>query len=583
MKKFISIFFIFLFFITNKLTYSNSTPGNTNIVTQTTLQYQKQSGETVISVSNYVVVKLNEITSFAVTNYLPEVIVNEGEEIIIPYKISNHGNIEDSYIINILNVQPFSEFEFFIDDNGDGHLDPNETTPLELIGNSFFKTPIVDFDNGINLVFKGKFKNSFNSNNFLLNLAVQSTLKKNITQQIQNNIIIQHQNKVKIIKSIFFDKEEKQFYFTFKFVNNNLQNISSITLEDDINTNFKISNYTGFWKPFYSDEKKAVTFFLDGAEKEDPNLNISLINNILKVKLENVPHSHQTDIGGVLFIPFIVDPNLPENTVLRNSGTYNFTNNGLESGDFSTNEVVYLLSYAPKATVIGDSSPEDISENNKFIYKFTNTITNLGNNTDTFNVICKNSDFPGELNFINITDSNNDGIPDTGPLAIGETKEVIFTFTINPEDISNKLYTSNKIFVSIKNSSYIVSTTNTLNLDTSPENIIFLKEQGTEIGKYTSKDIEVDSTDKIYYKITLKNDNPLAPILLDEVFDTIPENTSLSQGNGSLDEGGKPVYKNGNKNFNEINYIPTENKLRIKNIIINPNSSLIIYFNVDVS
>lgn len=583
MKKFISIFFIFLFFITNKLTYSNSTPGNTNIVTQTTLQYQKQSGETVISVSNYVVVKLNEITSFAVTNYLPEVIVNEGEEIIIPYKISNHGNIKDSYIINILNVQPFSEFEFFIDDNGDGHLDPNETTPLELIGNSFFKTPIVNFDNGINLVFKGKFKNSFNSNNFLLNLAVQSTLKKNITQQIQNNIIIQHQNKVKIIKSIFFNKEEKQFYFTFKFVNNNLQNISSITLEDDINTNFKISNYTGFWKPFYSDEKKAVTFFLDGAEKEDPNLNISLINNTLKVKLENVPHSHQTDIGGLLFIPFIVDPNLPENTILRNSGTYNFTNNGLESGDFSTNEVVYLLSYAPKATVIGDSSPEDISENNKFIYKFTNTITNLGNNTDTFNVICKNSDFPGELNFINITDSNNDGIPDTGPLAIGETKEVIFTFTINPEDISNRLYTSNKIFVSIKNSSYIISTTNTLNLDTSPENIIFLKEQGTEVGKYTSKDIEVDSTDKIYYKITLKNNNPLVPILLDEVFDTIPENTSLSQGNGSLDEGGKPVYKNGNKNFTEINYIPTENKLRIKNITIDPNSSLIIYFNVDVS
>ncbi|WP_297406254.1 hypothetical protein [uncultured Cetobacterium sp.] len=583
MKNFISIFFIFLFFITNKLTYSNSTPGNTNIVTQTTLQYQKQSGETVISVSNYVVVKLNEITSFAVTNYLPEVIINEGEEIIIPYKISNHGNIEDSYIINVLNFQPFSEFEFFIDDNGDGHLDPNETTPLELIGNSFFKTPIVGFDNGINLVFKGKFKNSFNSNNFLLNLAVQSTLKKNITQQIQNNIVIQHQNKVKIIKSIFFDKEEKQFYFTFKFVNNNLQNISSITLEDDINTNFRISNYIGFWKPFRSDEKKAVTFFLDGAEKEDPNLNISLINNILKIKLDNVPHSHQTDIGGVLFIPFIVDPNLPENTILRNSGTYNFTNNGLQSGDFSTNEVIYLLSYAPKTTVTGDSSPEDTSENNQFIYKFTNTITNLGNNTDTFNVICKNSDFPGELNFTNITDSNDDGIPDTGPLAIGETKEIIFTFTIKPEDISNRLYTSNKIFVSIKNSSYIVSTTNTLNLDTSPENIIFLKEQGTQVGKYTSKDIEVDSTDKIYYKITLKNDNPLAHIFLDEIFDTIPENTSLSQGNGSLDEGGKPVYKNGNKNFTEINYIPTENKLRIKNITIDPNSSLIIYFNVDVS
>lgn len=583
MMKFIYVFFTFLFFINNNLIFPNTGPGNTNIVTQTTLSYEKKSGELVISVSNYVVVKLNEITSFSVDNYLPEIIINKGDNIIIPYKISNHGNIPDSYIINSLDFSIFSEFNFFIDENNNGIIDPDENTSLENIGTSFFKTPIVDFDNGINLVFKGILNNSFNSNNALLNLTVQSTLKQELTQNIQNNIIVQPQSNVKVRKAIFFDKNEKQFYFTFKFSNENSDTLNLITLEDSIDPNFRISNYVGQWKPFFSDEKKAVTFFSDGFEKEDPNLSISLINNLLKIQLKNVPNQLQTGIGGTLFIPFIVDPTLPENTILRNSAIYNYLDGEFQSNDFTTNEVVYFLRYTPKAEVFGDSSPENISTPNNTIYKFKNTITNLGNNSDIFNVVCKNSNFPGEIKFINIVDSNNDNIPDTGPLGIGETKEIFFTVTMDSHDIENKMYSSNKIFISTRNPNYIVSTSNNLDLNLDHDNILFIKEQGTSIKKYTTNDIEVNSTNKIFYRITLKNSNPNASVKLAEIFDEIPENTTLSNGNGLLEEGGKPVYKKSSGSFIEIPYLSSENKLELKDITINSNETLTIFFNVDVN
>jgi uncharacterized repeat protein (TIGR01451 family) len=64
---------------------------------------------------------------------------------------------------------------------------------------------------------------------------------------------------------------------------------------------------------------------------------------------------------------------------------------------------------------------------------FTNAIFNTGNGTDSFNVVVSNTNFPAGTVFqifqadgvTPLLDTNGDGIPDTGPLATGASKNIV--------------------------------------------------------------------------------------------------------------------------------------------------------------
>lgn len=579
MKKILYLFFIFILSI--NLSFA-ITPSNTKITAQTSLSYETKSGDIVLSLSNQVTVILNEIVSFSVDNYLPELNLHHTHNVEFPYRISNYGNNLDSYIIGFNNYEIFDSFDVFIDKNKNGVIDLDEQIPLQSIGDSFFHTPLVKPNENLFFIFRGILKDRLYSNTLVLDGTVQSVTKKSVIKKIKNVISIESQGKVKVRKAIFYEPNENQYYFTFKFSNEFVDNLEILELEDNIDSNFKINSYTGFWKSFGSNERKIITFFSDKTEKVDSNIMISLINNMLKVKLTNIPRHLQTDTGGTLYIPFNVDSTLSKNTILQNIAKFRYIHNNTQSDDFSTNNVFYFLEYKAKAFVTGDSNPTDISNDEKYIYEFKNTITNLGNDSDIYNILPKNSTFPGKIQFLNLTDSNNDGILDSGLLKPGEKKQIIFQIVINSTDILNKKYSVNNIFKSIKDETYIISNGNILNLLTDFKNIEFIKSQGIKKGIYTKKDIEVKSGMKIYYKIILTNKNSKIPVVLDKIYDTIPENTVLSNGNGSIGEGGKPVFKIENQPFKEIKYFQNTNMLMIENIIINPMESVTIFFNVEV-
>lgn len=152
----------------------------------------------------------------------------------------------------------------------------------------------------------------------------------------------------------------------------------------------------------------------------------------------------------------------------------------------------YFLEYKAKAFVTGDSNPTDISNDEKYIYEFKNTITNLGNDSDIYNILPKNSTFPGKIQFLNLTDSNNDGILDSGLLKPGEKKEIIFQIVINSTDILNKEYSMNNIFKSTTDEKYIISNKNVLNLSIDFKNIDFVKLQGLQNGIYTKRILKLN-------------------------------------------------------------------------------------------
>lgn len=582
MKNIIYSFFIIIYFFMSSLSYS-IIYNNKKIVTQTFITYEKEFGEKISAVSNYVSVNLKEIVAFEIDNYLPEQEIEYDKEIVLPYKLINRGNFSEGYIIEVKNYEIFSEFSIFIDLNNNGILDENEKDEIEKIGNNLFEIPKIETDQSINFILKGKLENKLEINKFKVLLKVASLSQREIYKNIENDISIYSKRNITIRKGIIFDEEKGQYYFTFKYLNESSTEVDEIYLEDNINPNFKFNSYTGYWQDFESLKKEEITFFKDGYEEKFSKLDVSLVNNKLRVLLKKVPIQNKNDIGGVLYIPFYIDKSISQDEKLKNIAEYTYILNGKQSKKYKTNEILVFNKYIPKLKVEGDNNPVEKEDDEKYIYRFENQIQNLGNGSDTYNILVKNSNFPKNIKFLNLTDSNNDGIVDTGFLEPGEIKKIIFEIAITKEELENKNYSLNLLFNSVKAKDYIVSNTNSLNLEIKEKDIEFIKEQRLRNGSYTKENLKVSTGEKIFYKIRLKNKNKTKIVRLDKIFDIIPEKTILSEGDGNLGEGGKPVYKKGDSLFKKIEVKGDKKRIELKDIELKPFEEVIIYFNVDVS
>lgn len=582
MKNIIYSFLIIIYFFMSSLSYS-IIYNNKKIVTQTFITYEKESGEKISAVSNYVSINLREIVAFEIDNYLPEQELEYDKEVILPYKLINRGNFSEGYIIEVKNYKIFSEFSIFIDLNNNGILDENEKNEIEKIGNGLFETPKINTNESINFILKGKLKNKLEVNKFKVLLKITSLSQREIFKNIENNISIYSKRNITVRKGVIFDKENGQYYFTFKYLNESSTEVEEIYLEDNINPNFKFNSYIGYWQNFESLKKEEVTFFKDGYEKKFPRLDVSLINNKLRVLLKKVPIQNKNDVGGVLYIPFYIDKSISQDEKLKNIAEYTYILNGKKSKKYKTNEILIFNRYIPKLEVSGDNSPLEKEEGEKYIFRFENQVKNLGNGSDTYNILVKNSNFPKNIKFLNLTDSNNDGIVDTGFLEPGEIKKIIFEIAITKEELENKNYSLNLLFNSVKVKDYIVSNTNSLSLEIKEKDVEFVKEQRLRNGSYTKENLKVSTGQKIFYKIRLRNKNKTKTVRLDKIYDIIPEKTILSEGDGSLGEGGKPVYKKGDSLFKEIEVNRDKKKIELKDIELKPFEEIVIYFNVDVS
>jgi len=123
---------------------------------------------------------------------------------------------------------------------------------------------------------------------------------------------------------------------------------------------------------------------------------------------------------------------------LNNTATYSYNNGGGTTVNGTSNTVGFTVRAAngvtyTGVTVAGPAAPGSV-------VAFTNTVTNTGNATDTFNIVVGTSTFPSGTTFqlfksdgvTPLTSTNGDGVPDTGPLAAGASYNVIVKATLPP-------------------------------------------------------------------------------------------------------------------------------------------------------
>ncbi|MFI5447718.1 beta strand repeat-containing protein [Polaromonas sp. UC242_47] len=122
---------------------------------------------------------------------------------------------------------------------------------------------------------------------------------------------------------------------------------------------------------------------------------------------------------------------------LNNTATTSY-NNGAATVTGSSNTVPFTVQQMALVTLTGDTVAGPAAPGSQV--SFTNTVTNTGNGSDTFNMTLSSGNFPAGTTFqlyksdgtTPLVDTNADGTVDTGPLAAGASYNVILKATLPP-------------------------------------------------------------------------------------------------------------------------------------------------------
>jgi uncharacterized repeat protein (TIGR01451 family) len=133
--------------------------------------------------------------------------------------------------------------------------------------------------------------------------------------------------------------------------------------------------------------------------------------------------------SGTLTFQVNVNAGLAPQTI-NNVATYAYNDGVAGVGPFSTNAAPFVINAAAGLTFTGQTVASAVQG---AVVLFSNTLTNTGNNGDTFDVTLSGSTFPAGSSYqlfrsdgvTPLTDSNGNGIPDTGPVAAGATYDVV--------------------------------------------------------------------------------------------------------------------------------------------------------------
>ncbi len=116
--------------------------------------------------------------------------------------------------------------------------------------------------------------------------------------------------------------------------------------------------------------------------------------------------------------------------IIPNTAVYNFITGGSPTGPFNSNTVPFQVLQVAGVNLDGDTIA---NANAGDTIAFNNVLTNTGTGVDTFDITLGSSTYPVGTTFqlfqsdgaTPMTDSNGNGVPDTGPVAAGATYNVV--------------------------------------------------------------------------------------------------------------------------------------------------------------
>lgn len=361
-----------------------------------------------------------------------------GQMVYFSHQLTNSGNVADRYQLSV--VDPAGGIEYadeaiYLDRNRDGLPDGAALSLAQLADINLQSGETLGLLVGATIPLGTAAASYANS----LQISATSTGDNTLPTLSNNDSVIVSGNAViRVRKAFSVAQAPNGSIVTVRLVYENLSSVSSgqVTITDDLSAGtLQYQSNTGTWS-----EGSTVT---DAAGGDSAGLNYEYngTTQTLTAILNNIP----ANSTGVISFNVAINsaqagdiPNLagvvydPDN----NAGT---PNNVTTTSNTAVVNVPAIYSVVINA-ISGSASqaPADNlqtvpSVNQGGIATFQNYVWNTGNSTDTFNLTTASNNLPvgSVVEFFRadgvtpILDSNGDGTPDTGPMAVGESYPIV--------------------------------------------------------------------------------------------------------------------------------------------------------------
>ncbi len=409
-------------------------PANTTIGNQASATYTDGGGNSRSVTSNTVETVVQQVYAVDISDGLTKT-VSDGGQVQYPHIITNNGNGPDSFTISATDstggtdIFDFDNIVIYPDADLDGVPDSFTaitTTPTIGAGDSF----------GIVIVVTAPATED-DGDNAILKVSATSTGSVTVSDTAQDEAIVRDGAVIDVQKSFSQSTASagETIKVTFRFSNNGNSAATNLDIRDPLPLNMTYVTGTGLWSGSGTtlgdaagsgDDPSGITYEFDGSASQDSIL--AVIGNL------------GAGQSGTLTFDVLIGS--VSGTKLSNTAQFRYDSESFVNTNTATVTVgdSYDVIIDPGLTTVGTDTVQLAAVSQGSQVEFVNSFRNNGTTTDVFNITLSQVvgfEYPAGTSFVLLksdgsggalnpfTDTNNDGIPDTGPVSAGADIEVI--------------------------------------------------------------------------------------------------------------------------------------------------------------
>lgn len=408
--------------------FAAAPPAGSIIGNQATASYKDIGGNDRTTTSNLVETSILQVAGVDIESNQAK-IAAPSSTVYLPHTITNTGNGNDIY--NLVAAQVASDFAFgsiavYADADGDGvpdNFDPIAVTPTLAAGDSYNIVIAAQVPSG-----------ALAGDDSQLTITTTSQHTGSVTDANTDTVTVSGDVAVVPVTkalSVQSGPAGTEVEVTLTYTNNGTRAATDLTLSDLLDNRYEYVADSGRWSV-----SGTGTQLTDDNSADAAGIAYEVSGQTVAAVIASVAPGQSGWVRFKARIRAATAPGLVPNkatveyangatTVTDETNISNFTvtqsasvklsdDGSTTDGDATLNDIVYQAAAAQGATL-----------------NFDNVVVNQGNGIDTFDVTYGSSSFPAGTSFqlrgsdgTPLTDSNGNGIPDTGPLAPGATFHV---------------------------------------------------------------------------------------------------------------------------------------------------------------
>ena len=409
-----------------------SPPAGTPIGNQATATYLDATSTSRTVTSNLVTTIVQQVASFTLTADGARTSAPGGQAV-FPHTLTNTGNGTDTFPLTLVNLggDDFDLTGLSIYADADGNGIPDNFTPVTTTGplaaGGTFRFVVVGNVPGTQLAADVARARISAASTFD---GTQTAFNTDVVTVTGNAVIAV----TKAISQSSGASPSGPYTYTLTYTNSGNSTATNVTLSDALPAGLTYVGNSGRW----STTGATVLTDANNADAQGTAPNTVIYDFGVTAAGTVTAKINRVAPGSSGTVTFQVNVNTglaPQ--VINNLATFTYNDGVSNVGPFNTNQASFTVTASAALTFTGQTVASALQGGT---VAFTNTLTNTGNSSDVFDIVVGASTFPAGSSYTlyksdgvtPLTDSNANGVPDTGPLAAGASTSVILKVTLPP-------------------------------------------------------------------------------------------------------------------------------------------------------